>query len=205
MAEPVVLVHGLWMNALAMLPLANRIQRAGFDVTRFGYRSVKRGLSENARALAERCRHVGAEINLVGHSLGGLVILSMLNQHADIKAKRVVLLGSPYADIASARGFARFAGAGGMMGLSIADWMGGARPGVPQGVELGVVAGDISFGLGRFLVALPPPNDGVVMLDETKVPGASDSIVVHVSHSGMLVSPEVGRAVCAFLRKGSFQ
>jgi hypothetical protein len=42
------------------------------------------------------------------------------------------------------------------------------------------------------------------MLDETRVPGATDSIVLHTSHTAMLVSPSVARATCAFLRTGSF-
>src|SRR5262245_46422218 len=109
MAERVVLVHGLWMNALAMLPLAHRIERCGFEVSRFVYRSVRRGLRENLRLLAERCREVGSPVNLVGHSLGGLLILAMLDAHRDVSVRRAVVVGSPYADIASAHGLARFA------------------------------------------------------------------------------------------------
>ena len=44
--EQVVLLHGLWMNGLVMLPLARRLERCGFPVTRHGYRSVSRGLQE---------------------------------------------------------------------------------------------------------------------------------------------------------------
>jgi hypothetical protein len=72
-------------------------------------------------------------------------------------------------------------------------------------VELGVIAGDVSFGLGRLFVSLQAPNDGVVMLDETRVPGAADSIVLHISHSAMLVAPAVARAACAFLKNGRFE
>jgi len=72
-------------------------------------------------------------------------------------------------------------------------------------VELGVIAGDVSFGLGRLFVSLQAPNDGVVMLDETRVPGAADSIVLHISHSAMLVAPAVAQAACAFLKNGRFE
>jgi len=43
------------------------------------------------------------------------------------------------------------------------------------------------------------------MLDETRVPGAADSIVLHISHSAMLVAPAVARAACAFLKNGRFE
>lgn len=205
MADRVVLVHGLWMNALAMVPLARRLNRCGFDVLRFGYRSVRRGLRENAKLLAQRCKSTGGRISLVGHSLGGLLILAMLDAHRDVEVKRVVLAGSPYVNIASAHGLGRFAWGNDVMGRSIEEWLQGPRPPVPDGVEIGVVAGDISLGLGRLFVPLAPPNDGVVLLDETRVPGAREWIVVHTSHSGMLVSAEVGRAICAFLKHGSFR
>jgi pimeloyl-ACP methyl ester carboxylesterase len=201
----VVLVHGLWMNALAMLPLAHRLGRCGFDVERFGYRSVKRGLHENVRRLAALCEKSGRRVHLVGHSLGGLVIMSMMRAFPEISVQRVVLIGSPYADIASAHGLRRFAWGNDVIGQTIQDWLQQPRPSVPEGVELGVIAGDTSLGLGRLFVTLPGPNDGVVLLDETRVPGAADSIVVHTSHSAMLVSADVARATCTFLKHGSFK
>jgi len=201
----VVLVHGLWMNGLAMLPLARRIERCGFRVTRHGYRSVSRGLRDNARALAVSCANNSGRVNLVGHSLGGLVVMAMLQEHPEIAVHRVVLIGSPYADSASAHGLGRFAWSRGVLGHTIQDWLRQPRPPVPKGVELGVIAGDVSFGLGRLFVSLQAPNDGVVMLDETRVPGAADSIVLHISHSAMLVAPAVAQAACAFLKNGRFE
>jgi pimeloyl-ACP methyl ester carboxylesterase len=202
--ERVVLVHGLWLNGLAMLPLARRLERCSFAVSRHGYQSVRRGLRENARRLAAACEKSGAPLNLVGHSLGGLLIMTMLHNHPQVKVHRVVLLGSPYANSAAAQGMARFATSRGLLGRTIQDWLRQPRPPIPDGVELGVIAGDLSIGLGRLVVHLPKPNDGVVILDETHVPGAADSIVLHTSHTAMLVSPAVARAACAFLKNGSF-
>ena len=201
----VVLVHGLWMNRWAMLPLAWRLERCGFRVTRHGYRSVSRGLRENARTLAAACRKDHRRLHLVGHSLGGLVIMAMLQEHPEIPVHRVVLIGSPYADSAAAHGLARFTWSRGVLGHTMQDWLRQPRPRVPDGVELGVIAGDAPFGLGRLFVRLPTPNDGVVMLDETRVPGAADSVVLHTSHSAMLVSRAVARAACAFLKNGHFK
>ncbi|HKB82351.1 MAG TPA: alpha/beta fold hydrolase [Burkholderiales bacterium] len=200
----VVLVHGLWLNGLAMLPLAWRLKRRGFEVTRYGYRSVRRGLRENAQRLAAVCEKTGSPLNLVGHSLGGLLIMTMLHDHPKIKVHRVVLLGSPYTNSAAAQEMKRFATSRGLLGRTIQDWLRQPRPPIPDGVELGVVAGDVSMGLGRLVARLPRPNDGVVILDETHVPGAADSIVLHTTHTAMLVSAAVARAVCAFLKNGSF-
>jgi pimeloyl-ACP methyl ester carboxylesterase len=201
----VVLVHGLWTNRLVMLPLGLRLQRCGFEVSGYGYRSVARDLRENARGLAAVCEQAGAPLHLVGHSMGGLVIMAMMHACPHIDVRRVVLIGTPYADSAAARGMARSAWSRNLLGKTIQDWISEPRPQVREGVELGVVAGDVSVGLGRLFVKLPAPNDGVVILAETLVPGATDSIVMHTSHSAMLVSPAVARAVCGFLKKGSFR
>ncbi len=200
----VVLVHGVWMNALAMLPLAWQLERCGLQVTRFGYQSMLRDLRENARRLAAVCENAGVPLSLVGHSLGGLLIMTMLHSFPQVKAHRVVLLGSPYVKSAAAQAIARSAMGRRLLGRTLREWLRQSRPPIPDGVEVGVIAGDVSVGLGRLVARLPRPNDGVVMLDETNVPGATDSIVLHTSHSAMLVSPAVAHASCAFLKNGSF-
>ena len=40
MTEHVILVHGLWMRALAMGALSRRLRAAGYDVSTFDYASV---------------------------------------------------------------------------------------------------------------------------------------------------------------------
>jgi hypothetical protein len=89
-------------------------------------------------------------------------------------------------------------------GLALAEL---CRPGerrwdLPR--EIGVVAGSGNLGLGRLFAELPLPNDGTVCVDETQLSGATAHIVLHVSHTGMLVSTAVGSAVVRFLRHGSF-
>jgi hypothetical protein len=75
----------------------------------------------------------------------------------------------------------------------------------PGGRELGVIAGDLGIGLGRVLGRIDAPNDGTVWVDETDLPGATEQIRMHVSHSGMVFSPGVAAQVAAFLRKGRFE
>jgi len=52
---------------------------------------------------------------------------------------------------------------------------------------------------------VPEPSDGVVTVDETRLPGLSDHLVLPVSHSGMLISREVALQTAAFLRYGRFE
>jgi pimeloyl-ACP methyl ester carboxylesterase len=201
----VVVVHGLWMHSAAMLPLAWRLQRSGFKVARFSYRSVRAGLEENAARLVRFCAELDAEAPcLVGHSLGGLTILAALGQSPRLRARRIVLLGVPYGGIEAAHGLARFRLGQTLLGRSIRDALDRPSPPLPAGLEVGVIAGDVPAGMGRIVARLPKPNDGVVCVKEARVPGARDTRVLHVNHAGMLLSAAVAHATCAFLKEGRF-
>jgi hypothetical protein len=70
--------------------------------------------------------------------------------------------------------------------------------------DLGVIAGDLGFGLGRLVGPLGAPSDGTVRLEETELEGTADRIVLRVSHTGMLFSAAVAKQAGAFLRSGRF-
>ena len=96
MPETVILLHGLWMPALVMSVLAMRLRRCGYRVRLFAYHSLSKTLEHNALKLADFVREQGdARVHLVGHSLGGLVILQALQAHPELVSGHVVLLGSP--------------------------------------------------------------------------------------------------------------
>lgn len=205
MYERVVLVHGLWMNALAMVPLQARIARCGFRVERFGYRSVMGAPDHSAGRLSRFVSGLKADrVHLVGHSLGGILILRALAQQPDARIGRVVLLGTPLAGSRAGRGLSRFRVGRWMLGESRTLWQEASPPPAPAGVEVGVLAGNLAVGLGRIVARLTGPNDGAVTVAETAMPGAADSMVLRVSHSGLLVSGAVARQVCAFLKQGRF-
>lgn len=204
MPERVVLVHGLWLNGASMAPLGWRLARNGFAVSRFSYWSVFQGLDHNVERLIRFCRQFGSErICLVGHSLGGSLILAALAR-GGLNVHRAVLMGIPYSGSASAGELARFAIGRGIVGRTLADWLRSERPCLPEGVDIGVIAGDRSIGMGKLISPLPKPNDGVVCLEETKVPGATDSVVLPVFHTAMPFSPMAAHAVSAFLMNGKF-
>lgn len=203
----VVLVHGLWLHGAVFFAFGRWLARQGFAVRAFSYPSVRVGLYDNARSLADLVRQIeGDSLFLVGHSLGGLVVLSMLENFPDPRVRRVVLMGSPCGGSHCASYLRRIPGLSRIVGRSISDWLGRATgPTVEAaGVEIGTLAGCRSIGLGRLIPGLPKPNDGVVSLAETRLPGVRDTITLPVGHSQMLFSPLCARQVARFLDTGGF-
>jgi pimeloyl-ACP methyl ester carboxylesterase len=205
-AETVVLVHGLWVHGIVMQLMRRRVAHSGFRVFAYSYPSVRLTLAENAERLARYCREIGApRLHFVGHSLGGLIVLRMLERASGIQPGRVVLAGVPVAGSYAALRLARLPGGHAALGRSMMEWL-ESKPSVSvTGCDIGVIAGRMPVGAGRIVAPeLPGPNDGAVRVEETRLPAMRDHIVLNVSHSGMLISREVAHQVCAFLRDGRF-
>ena len=201
-----VLVHGLWVHGV-MLELQRRyLARLGFDAVCYSYPSVRLTLTENAGRLARFARSLAApRIHWVGHSLGGLVILRMLEREPLLPPGRIVLAGVPYAGSHAGRALARSALGARALGSSMREWLDSVKPTQCPGREIGVIAGTLSVGLGRVVAPdLPVPNDGAVALAETALAAARDRIALPVTHTGMLLSRRVAREICVFLRDGAF-
>lgn len=203
--ETIIMIHGLWMHGIVFLPQQRWLTRRGFAVRRFSYPSVHQGLQHNARALSQLVASTDSDsIHLVGHSLGGLVALSMLAHYPDPRVRRVVLMGSPCMGSHCASALLRTPSLAAIAGRSLKEWLAFPRPQLPGQVEIGVLSGSRSLGLGRLIPGLPRPNDGVVSVMETRLPEAKDFITLHVSHAEMLVSRACADQVAAFLGSGSF-
>jgi hypothetical protein len=67
-----------------------------------------------------------------------------------------------------------------------------------------VIAGCVPHGLGALLAGFDGDHDGTVAIEETRLPGVSDHVVVEASHSGLLFSAEAVDQAVAFLRSGRF-
>jgi pimeloyl-ACP methyl ester carboxylesterase len=201
-----VLVHGLWTHGVLMALQRRYLERLGFETVCYSYPSVRLTLTENASRLAQFARTLAAPlINCVGHSLGGLVILRMLERETALAPGRIVLLGTPYGGTYSGRALAGNAWGARMLGRSVREWLDTSRPEQFPGREIGVLAGTQSIGLGRVVArGLPAPNDGAVTVAETRLACAADYIDLPVTHTGMVLSHRVARQVGAFLRDGSF-
>ena len=201
MSRPVILLHGLWMPGLAMHWLDTRLSAAGFDTQVFTYASVADGPD---RAVPRLVEAIGArEVDVVAHSLGGLIALQALCDVPDLPIRRVVCLGSPLRGSGAAAGMLRWPASGFLLGRS-ATLLQSGFPCWEGRAEVGVVAGRVPHGLGAFFGRFDGEHDGTVAIDETRLPGATDHVVVAASHSGLLFSAEAAGQAVAFLRHGRF-
>ncbi|HEX6368830.1 MAG TPA: alpha/beta fold hydrolase [Longimicrobium sp.] len=192
--ELVVLVHGMGRTPASMWVLGRRLEKDGYRVVRFGYSSTRWSVAELGAALGRTvARRAGdaPRVHFVGHSLGTVVIRSMLAQAPPERTGRVVMLAPPNQGSASADRWAPVLG--GVM-PPIRELR--TRPGstartlpLPEGVEVGIIAG---------------ARDRKVRVAETQLPGARDHVVVGGFHTFLMNRPDVHRLVRAFLRHGSF-
>lgn len=204
MTEPVVMVHGLWYGAWSQRPLAARLARAGLAPARFDYRTLRGGLDEAAERLGGLCEsQPGDAVHLLGHSLGGLLILRLLELGACQRPGRVLLLGTPLTGSSVAQRICAWPGGRRLLGASAEPLRQGACW-WPEEREVGLIAGTLPLGLGRLSGRIDGPSDGTVALDETRHPGLAARLELPVTHTGMLYSREVARQAAAFLTTGGF-
>lgn len=203
-----ILVHGLWQSGLELFVIRRRLQADGsLRALFFSYPTVVGTMSNHVRRLID-CAHAhkAEQLHFVGHSLGGLVVLRALEVTDDLPPGRAVLLGSPLQGSRTAQSLARLPFGrtllGGALTQECIDWSprewSGRR-------EVGVIAGSMGFGVGRLLANLEEAHDGTVMVEETRLPGAKDHLVVAASHTGLLLSAQVAEQTKHFLEHGVFK
>ena len=198
----VVLLHGLWMPALAMRPLARKLARAGFLPECHAWSPRREGVAGAAHRLLARWGPEPPRL-YVGHSLGGWLALALAARLAP-RPSRVVALGTPFAGSLAARRLAAVPPARWLLGDAGNEVAKAWPGGVPAGIALGLVAGTVHLGLGRWVARVGGPGDGTVRLDETRLDGAAARVALPVAHFGMLFSSPVAAATAAFLHDGKF-
>ncbi|MCB1623141.1 MAG: alpha/beta fold hydrolase [Pseudomonadales bacterium] len=207
-----IYVHGLWLTGRESLFLRRRLtQEHGYVCHVFHYPSVSASMNEVTERLHQFAHELAARtrvdrLHFLGHSLGGLVLLRYLERYADQPPGRVVFLGTPSVCSKAAQNLARIGWIAPLIGRQVAEELLSAREPRTwrQPRELGIIAGSKPVGLGRLFVRFDGESDGTVAVDETRLPGATDHLVMPVSHTGMQFSARVARQIGEFLEHGRF-
>ncbi len=204
--ETIVLVHGLWMHGLFFTWLARQLKKHGYDVQLYSYHSLLRTPVENAWRLAELIEKINTPVvHLVGHSLGGIIILHLLDKVANLKPGRIVLLGSPVKGSQVAVNAVRIPLLGKLLlGRSVYQGLLGGVPKFSGQRELGVIVGTKPFGVGHLFARFGGLNDGTVFTRETRIDNARDTVELAVTHTSMVFSKKVVLQIACFLERARF-
>jgi pimeloyl-ACP methyl ester carboxylesterase len=206
MRSAVVYVHGLWMNGIESIGLRRRLAARGLKPQVFAYSSMQSPLTQILARLRDTIAAIEApQVHLLGHSLGGLVIQRCLERYPQARPGRVVFIGTPAGGSRAARHLAQRRWGRRLLGAACAQELLTEHPQRwDVGRELGIIAGTVPLGLARLLMRFNEPNDGVVMVSETRLVGATGFLTVSNTHSGMLWSARVARETGSFLEYGCF-
>ena len=182
----VVLVHGYLANRSTLLPLASYLRWRGLGpVLSFNYRSSE-GVERGALALRDDLRrHVrGGRIDLVCHSLGGLVARVYLQDLGGARrVDRCITLGTPHRGTYNAYWVASRVGAELRPDSKLLQRLASSAARSIDGVSfLSIVAGSDNLVIPRVFARFE---------DEVHVPD--------LGHLGILFSPRVFRLVAARL------
>lgn len=204
--EVTVLVHGLWMQGVMMKVMGGMLELKGFRTHSVNYDFLTNSPASNAKALYQKIGELGARrVNLVGHSLGGIVILHLLHQFPECQVGKIVLIGSPVRGSDVARRLHRHRVMRPLLGRSTEGGLLGGAPLYEGKIPIGVITGSGRLAITALLHPTGDKSDGVVRESETYLENATDRISVARSHSTMIFSRQCAELVANFLRFGRFR
>lgn len=212
-ADCVVLLHGLARTAMSM----NKMQRAlideGFETANISYPSRDKTVEELADIAVtgglNACRSKSGDgrVHFVTHSLGGILLRQYLSTREIEGLGRVVMLAPPNQGSAAVDKLSDVPGYDWLNGPA-GRQLGKGEDSVPLKLgpakfELGVIAGNRSIDPMTSAV-LENPDDGRVSVEDTRLDGMDDFVVVEHSHAFMMRMPRPIELTIQFLNNGSF-
>ena len=208
----VLVLHGLGRTRQSMEPLAEYIRRnSDMHVLNISYASTRLPLEEHAAALATIIERLpeAEEFYFVAHSMGNIVVRRWLsNQMTDPRCRRMVMLGPPNQGSAMARYFqdnSVFKLVTGDSGQQLSkNWETVVSELATPPFEFGVIAGALDQKSWLQNPLLDGTGDLFVLVDETKLAGATDFQERPLLHGTMMSEPTVLPMVLRFLQEGYF-
>jgi len=212
-AECVVLLHGLARTSSSLNTMQKALDEEGYLTANIDYPSRQHEIAALADMAVEdgltacRAGENVETIHFVTHSLGGILVRQYLRNKSIDELGRVVMMGPPNQGSNAADD---------LQGLPGFDWLNGpaghqlgkGEASVPLALgpvdfELGVIAGNRSIDPVTSAV-LENPDDGRVSIEDTKIEGMDDFVIVDHSHAFMMRMRTPIELTKNFLRTGKF-
>lgn len=207
--KAVILLHGIGRSSICFSKMKDSLQADGLTVIPFEYPSTRIPLQKSAEYLQSVINSLGSvsSIDFVAHSMGGLVVRTLLKEFSDPRLHSLVMLGTPNygAELADmlhrTKIFSLVFGPAGQQLVTGDSAAIGQLP-IPS-IPFAVIAGGKGNADG-FNPLLPGDDDGTVTVRSTRLKGAADFLRVPRIHTFLTSDPEVIEAVRCFLRDGRF-
>ena len=208
----VVLLHGISRTARSFRKMQTALEGAGFTTFNLDYASRSKALEALAEDIHPAIQHfadrIDGSVHFVCHSMGGLLARVYIARHRPKRLGRVVMLGTPNSgseiadrlkNFGAYRAF--FGPAGQQLGTQRDDAINALFP--PLDYPVGIVAGNRSIDplAGKML---PKPHDGRVSVENTRINGMADHVLVDTSHPWLVRNSVAVAQTIAFLQDGTF-
>ena len=204
-----ILVHGFMRGRGNLSQLEKPLHERGFVVINWTYPSRDRTIKEHGHALLADlneflCKDPEAKISFVTHSLGGLVVRSILGRLPQNALGRSVFIAPPFQGSQFARKLGRLPGIGKFFGNKAGQELlttprGGFEHlgSIPADFPVLVISGTLGFN-----PLIRGTNDGKVAISESCLNSPHAHITTCASHSWICHAPWVVKMAVQFLVEG---
>ena len=209
--ETVVLIHGLARSSKSMDKMERILSADGYRVINVDYDSNSAPIETlTAQIFEEITPQLNPEqpLHIVTHSMGGIITRLYLTDHKLPQLQNVVMLappskGSEVTDKLHKNFIYRWLnGPAGNQLTTDNTSLPNQLP--PPDFNLGIIGGDRSINI-ILSCLIPGPDDGKVSVNRVNTQGASDFLLLHVTHACMMWNKSVIRQTRHFLEHGRFE
>jgi pimeloyl-ACP methyl ester carboxylesterase len=210
--DGVVLLHGISRTARSFRKMQTALEGSGFATLNQDYASRRKALEALAEdihpAIQRFADGIDGSVHFVGHSMGGLLARVYIARYQPKRLGRVVMLGTPNSgsEIADRlKDFGVYRAFFGPAGQQLGTQRDAAIEALfaPVDYPVGIIAGDRSI-YPITSAFLPKPHDGRVSVENTRLDGMADHIVIRTSHPWLVRHSVAIAQTIAFLKAGKF-
>jgi len=211
--DGVVLLHGISRTALSFRKMQTALEAAGFATLNIDYPSRRHALEALAEhihpAVTRLAAGIEGQLHFVSHSMGGLLARVYISKYRPACLGRVVMLGTPNggSEIADRlKNVALYRAWFGPAGEQLVTRRDAATDALFPAADypVGIIAGNRSIDPISSLF-LPKPHDGRVSVENTKLEGMADHIVIGTSHPWLPGNRMAIAQTVTFLKDGEFE